>query len=363
MTRRPWQIPVNACLVIACSVMSSCSGWSCSASGWISSATAQGTPVWTGAKTPMKLGVTGRPNSAFLMLALHRGYFDQHGIQIETVTGGSGNEFVAPLAQDRIQAASGSLNAALFNALNRGVDIRIVADFAHLGGEADGLASIMARADLMDSGAIRSPADLKGKEISLGFGRGHYSYLMARTMLARAGLNLSDVTLRNMSTPDSLAAMSNKVIDASFVIEPLVTAALRQNIARILVKGGAVEPGAQLAVLVFSPEFARQSDAATQFLMAYLRGARDYHDAFVAGKERDAAIAILTRTLPVRDPDIWKVAMPQQIDLNGRVNVADIKRQAAAYKELGDITGPVPDVDRYVDHRFAEEAVKVIGVR
>ena len=109
MTRRPWQIPVNACLVIACSVMSSCSGWSCSASGWISSATAQGTPVWTGAKTPMKLGVTGRPDSAFLMLALHRGYFDQHGIQIETVTGGSGNEFVAPLAQDRIQAASGSL--------------------------------------------------------------------------------------------------------------------------------------------------------------------------------------------------------------------------------------------------------------
>jgi NitT/TauT family transport system substrate-binding protein len=114
---------------------------------------------------------------------------------------------------------------------------------------------------------------------------------------------------------------------------------------------------------VFSPEFARQSDAATRFLMAYLRGARDYHDAFVTGKDRDAAIAILTRTLPVRDPDIWKVAMPQQIDLNGRVNVADIKRQAAAYKELGDITGPVPDIDKYVDHRFSEEAVKVVGVR
>jgi len=137
MTRRPWQIPVIACLIIACGAL-----------GWISSAAAQGMRTWTGPKTPVKLGVTGRPDSAFLMLALHRGYFDQHGIQIETVTGGSGNEFVAPLAQNRIQAASGSLNAALFNALNRGVDIRIVADFAHLGGESDGLASIMARADL-----------------------------------------------------------------------------------------------------------------------------------------------------------------------------------------------------------------------
>jgi NitT/TauT family transport system substrate-binding protein len=352
MTRRPWQTPVIAGLIIACSALAALSG-----------AAAQGVPAWSGPRTPVKLGVTGRPDSAFLMLALHRGYFDQHGIQIETVVGGSGNEFVAPLAQNRIQAASGSLNAALFNALNRGIDIRIVADFAHLGGDSDGLASIMARRDLMDSGAIRSPADLKGKEISLGFGRGHYSYLMARTMLSKANLTLADVTLRNMSTPDSLAAMGNKIIDASFVIEPLVTAALRQKIAGILVKGGRVEPGAQLAVLVFAPEFAAQSDAATRFLMAYLRGARDYHDAFVAKKDQDAAIAILTRTLPVKDPEVWKLAMPQQIDLNGRVNVADIKRQATAYRELGDVSGPAPDIDRYVDHRFAEDAVKVIGVR
>ena len=97
--------------------------------------------------------------------------------------------------------------------------------------------------------------------------------------------------------------------------------------------------------------------------MAYLRGARDYHDAFVAKTDQDAAIAILTRTLPVKDPEVWKLAMPQQIDLNGRVNVADIKRQAAAYRELGDVSGPAPDIDRYVDHRFAEDAVKVIGVR
>ena len=89
MTRRPWQIPVIACLAIASSAL-----------GWISSAAAQGAQTWTGPKTPVKLGVTGRPDSAFLMLALHRGYFEQHGIAIETVTGGSGNEFVAPLAQD-----------------------------------------------------------------------------------------------------------------------------------------------------------------------------------------------------------------------------------------------------------------------
>jgi hypothetical protein len=31
--------------------------------------------------------------------------------------------------------------------------------------------------------------------------------------------------------------------------------------------------------------------------------------------------------------------------------------------DLGDVTGPVPDVDRYVNHRFSEDVVKAIGVR
>jgi hypothetical protein len=31
--------------------------------------------------------------------------------------------------------------------------------------------------------------------------------------------------------------------------------------------------------------------------------------------------------------------------------------------EPGNVSGPVPDVDKHVDHRFAEEAVRAIGVR
>jgi hypothetical protein len=31
--------------------------------------------------------------------------------------------------------------------------------------------------------------------------------------------------------------------------------------------------------------------------------------------------------------------------------------------ELGNITGPVRDIDKYVDHRLSEDSVKAIGVR
>ena len=94
MTRRPWQIPVIACLIIACGAL-----------GWISSATAQGVQTWTGPKTPVKLGVTGRPDSAFLMLALHREYFDQHGIAIETEGPGTNLLRHSPRTESRRPAA------------------------------------------------------------------------------------------------------------------------------------------------------------------------------------------------------------------------------------------------------------------
>jgi NitT/TauT family transport system substrate-binding protein len=324
-------------------------------------ATAAQPAPWAGPKTTVRLGVSGRPDQAFLELAIRRGYFEQQGIAIETVPANSGNDLVAPLALNQIQVASGSPNAALFNALNRGIDLRIVADFAHLEGPDDGLVSIVARSDLLDTGAIRTAADLRGKRISLGNGRGQYSYMLTNTILEQNHISWSELDVKNLNFENTIAAFSNRAIDAGFMIEPLIAAAERQNIARILVKGGAVEDDAHLSILLYSSEFAGQADLATRFMVAYLRGARDYRDAFIRKQAQDAAIAILVKYLPVKDPDVWKAAMPQHTSVNGRLNVADIKRQAAVYVKLGDVRGVVPDIDKFVDTRFAQAAVRLLG--
>jgi hypothetical protein len=41
--------------------------------------------------------------------------------------------------------------------------------------------------------------------------------------------------------------------------------------------------------------------------------------------------------------------------------VKHIQEQAEFYKMRGEITGPVPDVAKLVDTRFAEAAVKILG--
>lgn len=314
-------------------------------------------------RTTVVLGVSGRPDQAELELALDRGYFARQGLDIKTVQASGGPEFVSSLATNQLQVASGSPNPGLFNALNRGIDIRIVADFAHLGDAKDTTLSLMVRKDLMDSGAVKTPADLKGRSLSIGpSGPGEIPDVLFTRIFDPLGITEKDMRLEYLGFANVLAAFTSKALDSGFEVEPLVQAAERRNIARVLVPGGAVDPGGELSVVYYSPEFAQNRDAATRFMVAYLEGVRDYYDAFFLGRNKDATIKLLIEHLPFKDPKVWATSR-QFTDQNGKVNVADLKYQAGVYKRLGMITGKVPDLDKYVDPQFAEAAVKEIGQR
>ncbi|HUB96636.1 MAG TPA: ABC transporter substrate-binding protein [Stellaceae bacterium] len=323
---------------------------------------AAGASAQTTSMTTVRMGVVGRPDQAPFELAYRRGYFEKRGIKIEEVPGSSGQEFASALATEQMQVATGVPNAALFNAMNRGINIRIVADFAHLGDAKDRTVSIMVRSALMDSGQVKGPADLKGRIIAAGPYPGQYPDLLWSKVLALGHLGIGDVHVVHMGFADALAAMGSNTVDAAFMIEPLVTEADVKNIARILLPAGAVDQGAELSVVLYSPDFSENLDLGTRFLAAFLEGARDYDDAFFHGKGKDAAIALLAKYLPVKDPKIWETSR-QFTDLDGRVNIADLKRQAAFLKQQGTVSGPIPDIDAHVDERFAKGAVALIGAR
>jgi NitT/TauT family transport system substrate-binding protein len=327
----------------------------------VSSAPAAEAPA--GGKSVVKLGIVGRPDMAAYVLAIRRGYFDKQGIAIERVTATSGQEFPAQLATDQLQVASGVPNAALFNALNRGIDIRIVADEAHIGNAKDRTVTIVARADLVDSGAIKGPADLKSRNYAPGPVIGQYPDLLFHKFFLQGGITERDANPVRLAFPEMLAALASKQIDAAFLIEPLVRQAEDRNIAKPLATAGSIDPGAQVSIVQFAPGFARQTELATRFMVAYLQGVRDYHDAIFDGKDRDATIAILMEETPLKDARLWREDMFRNTDLNGRVNIADLKAQAAFYKEQGTLTGAIPDIDKYVDASFAAEAVKRSGAR
>jgi NitT/TauT family transport system substrate-binding protein len=117
-------------------------------------------------------------------------------------------------------------------------------------------------------------------------------------------------------------------------------------------------------VLQYSSQFAtEQPDAATRFMVGYLKGVRDYTDAFVYQKDRDAAIDTLLQSLSPKDRRMWETAHYMTIDQNGVVNVDDLRDSAEFYLQRGDFPGPVPDFAKFIDMRFADAAAQILGRR
>jgi NitT/TauT family transport system substrate-binding protein len=310
------------------------------------------------------VAVQGRPDQAALQLAIDRGYFAKQGLDVQTVQIDSGAQMVPSLATNQVQVGNGAPSAALFNALNRGIDIRLVADYAHVGNEQDTTLALLVRKDLLDSGAVKTAADLSGQPIGIGTIKGTVSDLLWDAVLKKEHLNAADFDVSYLPFPDILSALGSKRLAAGTLTEPLATQAAATGVAEVLYPAGAVIPGATLSVLQYSPAFAReQPEAATKFMVAYLQGVRDYYDAFHLQKNREDAISLLTKSLSVKDPVVWQTAGPEFIDLNGKVNVDDLVHQANFYASQGTLEGPVPDIARYVDTQFVDAAVKTLGAR
>lgn len=315
-------------------------------------------------RVALKVAVQGRPDMAHLQLAMDRGYLAAQGLDIETVQITSGAEMVPALATNQVQVGNGAPSAALFNALARGVDIRLVADYAHVGPPTDTTLAMMVRKEAWDSGAVRSLADMRGRTVAVGTVPGTISDLLFNRALAREGITADGITTQYLPLVDIVAALANGRVDAGTLTDPLTTQAVQQGIGVVLYPAGVVVPGAILSVLQYSAAFAaEQPDAGVRFMVGYLQGVRDYHDAFVLGKDRDAAIATLVQSLSLKDPRIWEASHPATQDQNGMIDMAQLQDAAEYYLQRGDFSGPMPDLARYVDPRFAEAAVQILGRR
>jgi NitT/TauT family transport system substrate-binding protein len=88
-------------------------------------------------------------------IARDHDFFKNEGLDVNFVSFDSGAKAIVPLATGELDIGSGALSVAFYNAMGRGVMIRVVADKGHTG---PGYyhQSVFVRKDLIDSGAFRS---------------------------------------------------------------------------------------------------------------------------------------------------------------------------------------------------------------
>jgi NitT/TauT family transport system substrate-binding protein len=124
--------------------------------------------------------------------------------------------------------------------------------------------------------------------------------------------------------------------------------------------GDEVHPNLQARYILFSTPFMEQRpEGGARFLAAYLRGVRDYCDAFDKGQERAAMIDLLARETG-ETPGLLDTMKPLGFMPNG---VVDLDRLAIETRALVERRLVPPDtaLTDMVDNRFAEAALKQVG--
>lgn len=311
----------------------------------------------------LRVGTTNSSSDVGFFIADKKGYFKQEGISVAFIAFDSAAKMVAPLGVGQLDVGGGAPSAGLYNAIARGINIKIVADKGS-SPPGYGYNPLLVRKDLVDSGRVKGFQDLKGLRVAVP-ATGTSPTVMLNEALKKGGLSYSDVTVVTMGFPQHVMALQNKAVDASITTEPSVTAAVNSGAAVRFAGNDEFYPYHQVAVVLYGGAFIKDNpDMAKKFMRAYLKAVRDYNDALkdwkLAGLKADEIISILTEYTSIKDPNVYKSIVAHGTNPDGKVNEASLKKDFQFYKEQGLIEGNV-SVGQALDNSFVEAALKELG--
>jgi NitT/TauT family transport system substrate-binding protein len=308
------------------------------------------------------VGTGGSASDAPFYIAYDKGFFKDEGLDVDLIVLDSGAKVIAPLGTGELDVGSGALSVGFWNALLRGVKFRIVADRGHT--EPGYLyQTVFMRKDLIDGGQFKSLKDLKG--MRMGFAaQGVTSLSLLNEAAKFAGIKFEDVIPVYLSFPQQFAALQNKALDGSFLIEPQATAAVNAGIGVRFMDTNEFYPHQQISTIFYSDKFATQrKDVAEKFMRAWLRGVRTYNDAIMGGKIAGVGADEVIRTMAKSfnmNPALVREMYSQAVNVTGAVNVAGIQKDLDFFRQQGWVTGQIKASD-VIDMSFAQKASAELG--
>ncbi|WP_046180818.1 ABC transporter substrate-binding protein [Domibacillus tundrae] len=309
-------------------------------------------------ETKVVIAEDGSASGAGFYIANEKGYFDDYNIKVEFATFANSDDMLPALASGEVDIAGGISSASFFNAIAQGIDVKIIADKGH-NEKGKSYFTFVIGADKQDE--LKEYSDLKGKKVAVSTEHAVDDYIF-QLMLKEAGLKKTDVEFVLM--PDfgnMLAAIENGSIDAALQIEPLITQGVAEDIHVRFGDATDFAPEAQIAMVLGSPQFIKEEqDVSLRFMTAYLKGVRDYNDAFKKDEGKDEIIDIMTQYTALKEAAVWEDVFVTGLDPNGEMFVDDIRDQYEMYKENGAIRGEF-NFDEAIDTAITEKAVKIIG--
>src|SRR5215217_9482677 len=197
-------------------------------------------PTGVAAQTLVKLkaGMVTGIDQVGLPIALERGFFEKHGLDV-TIARPYATGVDALNALQAGESEIVQVGVPMIGAVLRGMDLVALGNYSgnatKLGSDAT-MALIASEASGIKKGDL---ASLKGKKIAASFGTINHLYILA--LLEKAGLTPNDVTLVNTPPPDMTVALLSKGVDAFSAWDPWPIVAVKDVPGAVeIIRGGDV---------------------------------------------------------------------------------------------------------------------------
>ncbi|MEO8394208.1 MAG: ABC transporter substrate-binding protein, partial [Chloroflexota bacterium] len=289
--------------------------------------------------------------NAPMIIADAEGFFEDAGIELEYVKlpDTIDASALAMTIKGDIDVFSGFVTPGAFNAIERGTNLRIVADSGYnKPGECAYWSFILPQGS---DPATFDVASLKGKHVAVP--QGVTQYYLSK-LLEPAGLTLDDVTSDNIPAADRIPALDSGSVAAVWIGEPILTAQKQAEALQVWVTSTDFAPNEDLSVLNYGDTMLQRSDdLPVRFLKAYLRGSRQANE---GATERNLDILSPTLNIP---RDLLAQMCWDKFSADGAVHTDGLVDYMNWLYKQGQIDA-VLDLDQFYDPSFTQAAAALL---
>lgn len=303
--------------------------------------------------TPLRAIVLPYISFAPFFIARDEGYFEAEGLDVEFVRLVQPMAGVAEVARGAIDMTQVGTRVGIFNAMVRGAKLKIVADKGGFAGESAPTSGFLVRKDLLDGKGKPDWARIKGRKVSVD-PSSFWGYLFEK-YLSSNGLKMSDFEIEDLPVTALPGAFGTGAVAIAHVTEPWLTKILGQETTGLLVSDATLAPTAHFSGVCFGPSLLEGNpDAGVRFMVAYLKGIRQYNK----GKTR-RNIEIIAENTGLDTRSVADSAWPVMRS-DGAMDVSGFVEFQKWARKKGYLDSLVP-AEKLWDPRFVEQANRKLG--
>lgn len=299
----------------------------------------------------VKIGVLPFLSYGPLYIARDMGFFEEEGITPEFVEATAPPTLFPLIIDGEVDVLAGTVSAAVFNAVARGAEIRVVADKGSIrADDACDHSIIGVRKELVESGEVSEIPDLAGRTINIqATGTSGYFFEQA---LAEYDLTLDDFNVTTIPQGDALQGFISGSMDAGWISDPWIARNNQQETIEPFLRLTEFLEDEAFSVIIYGESMlSADSDVGTRFMRAYLRGVGQFLDG-----PTEENVEILSNAINL-DADILQQACWTAISADGQLNVESL----LGYQDWAlerDYLDEIVAVEDFWDERFIEEAAQ-----